>query len=884
MSIGPGTTLGPYEILSLLGEGGMGSVWKARDPRLGRYVAIKVAKEKFNERFDREARAVAALNHPNICTLYDIGPNYLVMEYIEGPTLTARIGKAGMPLEEAMPILRQLIDGIEAAHEKGIYHRDLKPDNIKVTPEGMVKVLDFGLAKAADPLQDLHDPANAPTIRLASLVGIIMGTPSYMSPEQASGQPVDKRADVWSFGVVLWEMLTGKRLFDGQTIAHTLADVINKEIRVDDAPAKVQPLLRRCLVRDARKRMRDIGEARIALDKIESGEVDAAPVLTAAPARQRKWFLPAFAAMTLVAAALGIYLYIATRPVRQQFLKLETNLGAPAPLDSLRATLAISPDGSRIAFIGNSKKGMSLFLRRVDQDTATEIAGTESAAYPFFSPDGRGVGYFDAGSLKKISVEGGSPITLCAVAAGRGASWGEDGNIVASIGNSAGLVLIPASGGKPTVLTELKTGASEHTHRYPSLLPGGRGVLFMSSSTADYTNANVEVYSFKDRKRKVLAQGLYPRYLSSGHLVYLNAGTLFAVPFHLDKLEVRGAPFPVLESVAFRAGRGRALYDVSRTGTVVYYRGSGIDDEGAKVQWIDASGRATPLPAVAVSNRMRLSPDGKRLAHLSMESGRMHLWIYDWPRNAKAKLTFDQEPWEFAWTPDSRAILFSSANRLFWARADGASKPQQIHEDKESLWVNDVSPDGLLMALAKQGLKGSSIVLAKLEYRGAPSGESAPRVGKMEKCCEEGQTAYGARFSPDGKWIAYHAIASTGPLVFVRSVPDSGAKWQVSAGEGGASPIWSPNGRELFYKAPGGRIMMVEYAAKGGVFTPGNARPWTEHRVPGPNSISNMSVAPDGKRLIVLGGAGGQQEASPQAMVLVNFFDEVRRRSQASAQ
>ncbi|MBI3208569.1 MAG: serine/threonine-protein kinase, partial [Candidatus Solibacter usitatus] len=577
MSIGPGTTLGPYEILSLLGEGGMGSVWKARDPRLGRYVAIKVAKEKFNERFDREARAVAALNHPNICTLYDIGPNYLVMEYIEGPTLTARIGKEGVTFEDAMPILRQLIDGIEAAHEKGIYHRDLKPDNIKVTPEGMVKVLDFGLAKAADPLQDLHDPANAPTIRLASLAGVIMGTPSYMSPEQASGQPVDKRADVWSFGVVLWEMLTGKRLFDGQTIAHTLADVINKEIRVDDAPAKVQPLLRRCLVRDARKRMRDIGEARIALDKIESGEEETAPVLTAAPAPQRKWPIPAFAAMSLVAAALGIYLYIATRPVPKQLVKLETNLGAPLPsLYNLIMSLAVSPDGSRVVFVSRSKETNVLFSRRFDQDQATQMTGTENASYPFFSPDGRWVGFFTRDALKKVSVDGGAPITLCA-ANGRGGSWGEDGNIVAALSNNSGLSLIPASGGKPSVLTELN---ADQSHRFPTVLPGGRGVLFLSSSTADFAVPNVEAYSFKDRKRKVLAAGHYPRYLASGHLTYIHSNTLFAVPFDSDRLEVKGTAFPLLENVVSNSIRGHALYDTSRAGTMVYFRGAGIDREG----------------------------------------------------------------------------------------------------------------------------------------------------------------------------------------------------------------------------------------------------------------------------------------------------------------
>ncbi|MBI3208568.1 MAG: serine/threonine-protein kinase [Candidatus Solibacter usitatus] len=889
MTVGPGTTLGPYEILSLLGEGGMGSVWKARDPRLGRYVAIKVAKEKFNERFDREARAVAALNHNNICTLYDIGPNYLVMEYIEGPTLTARIKEGAMSVDAAMPILQQLVDGIEAAHEKNIYHRDLKPDNIKITPEGVVKILDFGLAKAADPLAMRDDPANAPTIRIATVAGVIMGTPAYMSPEQATGKPVDKRSDVWAFGVILWEMLTAGPLFGGATIVETLADVVRQEIDYAQLPSgtpePIQKILRGCLVRDARMRIRDIGDVRIALEKYAAGEQE----ITAAPVAQRKrpWLYPALAALfALAAAGLGVLYWLASRPVPRQFVKLGAELGASLPSTfSSSTSLAVSPDGSRVVFLARNKEGNFLFSRRLDQDLATQMPGTEGAFYPFFSPDGRWVGFFTADSLKKVSVDGGAPITLCASAgsSGRGASWGDDGNIVATLANNAALSLIPASGGKPTALTELSAG--EHTHRFPSVLPGARGVLFISSkSNNDYSSASVEVYSLKDRKRKVLATGVYPRYLASGHLTYIHSNTLFAVPFDIDRMEAKGLAFPVLEGIASSLIRGNAIYDVSRNGTLVYYRGARVEQEGTSLEWVDATGRGTPIPGLNAVTRPRLSADGKRLAYLQREGTRVSIWVYDLQRNAKVKLTFEEDASGFAWNAGSQAILFSSGFKLYWTRADGASKPQQIFEDSGSLFLHDVSPDGKLLALGRTS--ANMIALAHLEYAGANSTETAPRMGKLDKCCEERNVAVLAgRFSPDGKWIAYGTADGTNNQVYVRAVPDSGAKWQVSAADGGQAPVWSPNGREIFYYVRLGRIMAVDYTAKGSTFTPGTPRHWADREIPGRSGHTNMTIAPDGKRMVVVSAPGGQPtEATTQAFIIFNLFEEVRRRALANGQ
>ncbi|MBI3209855.1 MAG: serine/threonine-protein kinase [Candidatus Solibacter usitatus] len=883
MTIGPGTSLGPYEILSLLGEGGMGTVWKARDPRLGRYVAIKVARAQFTERFDREARAVAALNHNNICTLYDIGPNYLVMEYIEGPTLAARIRQGALSLEDALPILRQIVDAIEEAHDKNIYHRDLKPENIKITPQGVVKVLDFGLAKAADPLPPPgSDPADAATVRLASVVGMIMGTPEYMAPEQASGKPVDKRVDIWSFAVVLWETLVGRRMFQGETIAHTISEVLTKDLMVSEAPPEVRPLLRRCLVRDPNLRMRDIGEARLTLMKIAAGERETPPAPPAVETR-RRWPYIAAAFFLLTTIGVGGYAWFLTRPVPKPLIKLETDLGAPLPsLNSTLMSFAVSPDASRIVFVGRNKGGTVLFSRRLDQDSATPMPGTEGAAYPFFSPDSRMIGFFAGDALKKVSVDGGAAITLCPSPSGRGASWGEDGNIIAALSRNAELSMVPASGGKPTAVTDLRPDGS---HRFPFLLPGGRGVLFVAGKTPnDFTEANVEVHSFKDRKRRTLASGFYPRYLPSGHLTYIHANTLFAVTFDLDRMELKGTAFPLLENVAVHSGRGHALYDLSRGGMLVHYRGTGGDQRG--LEWLDSLGHSTPIPGMENVFRQRLSPDGSRLGYIEVTGNGRNIGILDLKRNAKVKLTFEGGVSEFAWTPDSRAILFSTTTKLYWTRADGASKPQQILAGNDDLYLHDISPDGKLLAVGKARGSGE-VFLAKLEYNGAPSGDSAPRVGTFVKCCEDpGQSVFASRFSPDGKWIAYQSGEfSSGFQVYVRAVPDTGAKWQVSAGEGGFTPVWSPKGHEVYYRGRAGRIMVVDYSTKSGAFVPGTPRFWTERIIEfGNQTASGMTVAPDGKRMIVPVSMGLQDGVPPPATIIFNLFDEVRRRAQANGQ
>jgi serine/threonine protein kinase len=550
----PGSQLGPYKIEALIGAGGMGEVYKARDTRLNRDVAIKVSSEKFSSRFEREARAVAALNHPNICTLHDVGPNYLVMELVEGPTLADRCRKGALPLEEALPIARQIADALEAAHEKGIVHRDLKPANIKIKPDGAIKVLDFGLAtQSADrTAEEATESMTAP--------GTVLGTAAYMSPEQARGKPVDKRTDIWAFGAVLYEMLAGQRAFLGETTTDVLAAVVNTEPKWNRAPEKAQRLLRKCLEKDPERRLRHIADFELLLEY-------------AAPPGRPHSKLPWAAAVVLggIAAAALWAPWRSEKPLDRPLVRLDVDLGADVwlPTPTLRgSSVAISPDGTRLAYASGTPT--KLYTRRLDQQKATELPETQGAILPFFSPDGHWVGFIASNKLNKISVEGGAVVPLGDFAAGfAGASWGEDGSIFLSQ-SPRGLLRIPAGGGPPERVAGL--GDGEVVLDRPQILPGGKAILFAAASSPEPDKVTIEVLTLADRHRKILARGgSSPRYLptsnGAGHLVYVNKATLFAIPFDLDKLETRGMAVPVLGDVVYERTIGSDRFDFSRTGT-----------------------------------------------------------------------------------------------------------------------------------------------------------------------------------------------------------------------------------------------------------------------------------------------------------------------------
>jgi predicted Ser/Thr protein kinase len=871
----PGTKLGPYEIIAPIGAGGMGEVYRARDTRLKRDVALKVLPEAFARdpdrmaRFQREAEVLAALNHPNIAQIYGAEDRALAMELVEGQTL-----KGPLPLETALDYARQIANALEAAHEKGIVHRDLKPANIMITAGGLVKVLDFGLAAVMQ--GPAGDQTNSPTLTMrATETGVIMGTAGYMSPEQASGKPVDKRADIWSFGVVLWEMLTGKRLFEGETVSHTLAAVLTKEPDWKQLPARtpsaILRLLRRCLERDLKRRLPDIGSARLEIDEA-LGKVDEEPAAPSGQAKGMPYLIAAVVGLGLI--AVGALYWRATRPVERPLVRLDVDLGPDVSLPGLNAApdnVRLSPDGTRLVYLsGNPAR---LFTRRLDQPTTAELPGTEGASVPFFSPDGQWVGFFAANKVNKISVAGGAVVPLADYPFIGGGNWGADGSIILGSALNSGLVRVPESGGMPTRLTELAKG--ELGHLYPQILPGGKAALFVVYESLDVEHASIEVISLADRRRKVLVRGgTAPRYLPTGHLVYSNKGTLFAVPFDPVRLETHGTAVPVLDNVAY-SRLGEAHYDSSATGTLVYRKGGGSATSTMRtIQWVDAAGRKEPLQRKPGEyQNPRLSPDGKRLVVIVRDGANQDLWVYDLQRDALTRLTFGGTfPISVAWSPDGQYVVFGSVGSgILWTRADGSGQPQTLIESKDILVPSSFSRDGKRLAYFEV-TKGAEIFTVAVEEK-----DRQLKAGKPESFLKSQYDNVAWDFSPDGRWLAYLSSESGKNELYVRPFPTpasgQGGKWQISNSGAGFS-AWSRDGRELLYQA-GDQIMAVSYTAKGETFVAEKPRVWLA-KVGG----TAHDLSPDGKRLVVLAPveAAETPKADHEVVFLFNFFDELRRK------
>jgi serine/threonine-protein kinase len=687
-----------------------------------------------------------------------------------------------------------------------------------------------------------------------------------MSPEQARGKPVDKRADIWAFGVVLYELLTGERLFKGEDVSETLAQALAKQPDFALAPVKAQRLLRKCLEKDPKERLRDIGDAKELLDGPPQG--------MALHHSRVPWVV---ALLTTALAAIALWApWRVTRPADRPLVRLDVDLGPDVSLGSFAGPDAItSPDGTRLAYVSHNR----LFTRRLDQAQATELPETEGAYAPFFSPDGQWVAFFGGGKLKKISVAGGAAIVLCNAPIGMGGSWGEDGTIIASLNAMGGLSRIPAGGGAPALLTKLDRERGEATDRWPQILPGGKTVLFTAHSRtlSGFDEASIEVMSLGDRHKKTLMRGgTYGRYVPSGHLLYVNRGTLFAVPFELTSVEVRGAPTSILNQVAYSSITGSAEFEGSQTGTLVY-RSGGTRSGLVTVQWLKSDGKTEGLPPKPRDyGRPSLSPDGRRLAIDVSDGPSQDIWVYNLGRDTMNRVTFDgklnRAP---TWSPDGRYIVYGTQEGLSWTRADGTGKPQPLIRAKTVLpW--SFTPNGKRLAYMEVDPEiAYDLWTVPLENDGA-----GLRAGKPEVFLQTPADERYPSFSPDGKWLAYASTESGGFQVYVRAFPDTGAKWQISS-DGGGYPMWSRGGRELFFESLDNRIMVAGYTVQGDSFVPGKPRLWSEKALANTvNAIKNVDLAPDGKRVVAVMPVEGleAQQSQHHVVFLENFFDELRRR------
>jgi dipeptidyl aminopeptidase/acylaminoacyl peptidase len=809
LALTPGSRLGAYEVTTPIGEGGMGQVYRATDTTLGRQVAIKVLPDAFAAdpermaRFEREAKTLASLNHPNIAAIYGFeksgGTYALVMELVEGDDLSQRIEKGAIPLDEALPIARQIAEALEAAHEAGIMHRDLKPANIKVREDGTVKVLDFGLAKAMEPAAGASSSMSmSPTITTPAMTqaGMILGTAAYMAPEQARGRVVDKRSDIWAFGCVLYEMLTGKRAFDGETITDVLSRVLERSPDFEILPAKtpvaIRRLLRRSLQKDRRARLRDAGDAIGELDEAGS---EPSGVLLTAPARRRRFALVAgvVAILLVVVAALGWLISRGSRAPAERSLRF----GIPLPPGAEISTpgsrpLVFSPDGLTLVLrLSVGESPAQLYARSLGEFDWTPIPGTERAGVASFSRDGQWL-YFDAeNKLWKVPARGGTRVLIADRALG-GAITGPDDTIIYTPSYSQGLWHVGANGGKPAKLTEPVAAAGELGHFWPQMLPDGETVLF-TAYAVPLERSRISLYSLRTREQKVLIEGgVSATYVNTGHVLYVRADALMALPFDAARLEPRGQSISVLDDVGLEPGLGSAYFATSDIGDLAYVRAS--DFRHNRVIAVDPTGVIRPVaPAGRNYEAARVSPDARRLAMTIRDSTSRDVWTYDLERGVFTKVTLGlSDEFGAIWTPDGKRLIFSVEEPVYhtyWKTVDTVDQAELLLDGPYDSIPQSVSPDGRFLVF-QQGHPetGSDLWLLPLQ------GKREPSVLVRSPF----QETNGA-VSPDGRWLAYQSDESGRPEVYVQGFPEPGERSAVST-QGGTDPVWSRDGRELFYR------------------------------------------------------------------------------------
>jgi serine/threonine-protein kinase len=914
-AVTPGTIFSSrYEILGPIGAGGMGEVYRALDKNLGRHVAIKILPETFAEdkermaRFEREARLLAVLNHPNIAAIHGLeeseGRRFLVLELAEGETLQARLNRGPLAIEETLEICRGLAEGLEAAHEKEIIHRDLKPGNIMITPEGKVKILDFGLAKAYGGETTGVDIGKSPTITAQMTEpGVILGTAAYMSPEQARGRAVDKRTDIWAFGCVLYECLTDSRAFHGETVSDTLAHILKGEPDWSklptETPTLINVLLRRCLEKDPRKRLHDIADARIELQEETGLLVD----MASAPAPRR--LRPVvFVAVCVTVLVVGVLIGPVVRrlvkpaasptsvPLVRSSVRLEPGCWLSSgemfeffnPPRPTRTELAVSTDGRFLIYTAvKADPGPSdrscLYLRRFDQLEAKPIAGTEGGLCPFLSPGGDWVGFWADGKLMKIPSEGGIPTALCDVLRPFGFSWGPDNQIVFVRDRDSGLMRISADGGKPETLTVPDRSKEEFAHRLPHFLPDGNRILFTIKRHPWDLQPRVAVLELASRKWRVLLEdGADARYVATGHLAFLRQGTLMVVPFDLDRLEVIGQPVPALANV-FQTLNTTTSYDdtaagqfdISASGSLIYATGGIAPNQENALVWVDYKGQFEPVVAFkAPFYSTRLSPDGRRIAY-SLSGTETHIWIHDLARDTATRLMSEGMAQWALWTPDGERLVFdwlkTGVPNIYRQPVDGSSPMERLTESEHFQWPGSLSPDGETLAFVEQHAETSSDIyfLNIRDRRATPFLNSRFFEAYPE-------------ISPDGRWIAYVTDESGREEVYVQAFPGLRGKWQISH-EGGNEPLWAPNGRQLFYRSAGlgNQVWVVDVEAESG-FSAGKPRLLFD--LPGYVSggpIRIWDISQDGRRFLMAKLGESRSQPITEIILVQNWFEELKR-------
>jgi serine/threonine-protein kinase len=900
--------VGSYRVTGRLGAGGMGEVYRAYDDRLRRDVAIKVVPRSFTDdperlaRFTREARLLAALNHPNIGAIYGVEESAdvraLVLELVEGDTLAERLARAGtrLPVVEALEIAKQIAAALDAAHEKGIVHRDLKPANIKISPGGIVKVLDFGLGKT------LLDGGNDPATRNETREGLILGTPAYMSPEQARGLAVDKRSDIWSFGCVVYEMLAGRQAFGGEDVADILGRVLQREpdwrLLPAATPASIHRLIARCLEKDRNKRLSQFAVVSFQIDEtlegLSSGAVGAKSI--SAGARRTRALLPALALGGLLGAA-GLWLASSDRPVTnapvtrfQIGVAPASEIGGATAGRPTRPSFAVSPDGRTVVFsaVENGRRG--LYLRPFDQLTATSIPGTDDAVSPFFSPDGQWIGYWARGEIRKVPFGGGPSVLIVAAGQLFGISWGDDDRIVFA-GVDGGLREVPAAGGTVTELTTPGGQNGDFSHRLPHVLPGADAVLFTMtrSSFPRWDEVETWVHSRRSKTAKLLVSGgADARYVASGHLLYVREGSLLAVPFDRERLEVTGGAVGIVPDImqaAYIAGipneTGVMQASVSATGTLVYIPGGTHPPTEYEVHQLDRSGRGEPLPIPTHDFRtLRISPDGASMVLASVGRDR-GLWLYGFARGTFSRLSSAGASQAPIWTRDGQRVAYSigtAGDTLHWTRADGRAPSELLIKSPLNLLPAAWAPGDrqlLYYSIAAAGAD-TKVWLKDVSDGGAPRelARALPFMG-------------GVDLSPDGRWMAYHTQESGQQQIYVEAFPGPGQRIPISP-DGGGSPVWSANGRELVYARPlredqprgaGGFdvALMVVPVIPGRTPAFGQPRQLFTGRYAMNNPARGYDVSPDGQRFLMLQARQRAPDAITSLTVVQNWTAELTR-------